>query len=188
MEKFLEILGSIADCRRSAGKRHSLGVVVFLTILAIINGSRGYRAIGDFIKSNSDFLLSHLPLEKPRLPSQSTVRRVMQGIEPSDLNQALQKWEDLSANESSLAVNQAEEVWAVDGKSLRGTLVEGQGSGQNFRSLLSILAVFRGQVIAGRGFENGHSSELTELQNWLLDLDLNQKLLTLDALHCQKKL
>lgn len=58
---------------------------------------------------------------------------------------------------------------------------------QNFVSLVSVYSHQKGMVLAAQQFENKETSELKVVQTLLETLHLNGVVVTLDALHCQKK-
>ncbi len=70
-------LKKIEDKRRGTGQRHSIDVVLMITIMATMSGYIGYRAIDDFSKRYKKELIAYLEIEKERLPTFATVRRVL---------------------------------------------------------------------------------------------------------------
>lgn len=76
----------------------------------------------------------------------------------------------------------------MDGKAIAGTLVEHKGSQQNLISLVSLYCQQQGVVLQAQAFENQQQSELEVVQQLLSALCLEGSLITLDALHCPKKL
>jgi hypothetical protein len=80
-----------------------------------------------------------------------------------------------------------EEWLSIDGKSIKGTVNDFDKSYQNFVSLVSVYSHHQGVVVALEQFENKENSELKVVQHLLEVLHLEQVVLTLDALHTQKK-
>jgi len=76
---------------------------------------------------------------------------------------------------------------AVDGKALASTVTDYETSYQNFVSLVSVFSHKRGQVLKTAKFENQKSSEIPTVRTLIEALDLQGVIITLDALHCQKK-
>lgn len=76
----LEILSAfseIGDARHSRGKRHHIALCLALFTLAIAAGNQGFLAIGDWLKSYQAELTELFNPLKRRLPSYSTIRRVL---------------------------------------------------------------------------------------------------------------
>ncbi len=73
MDAFVEL----PDSRRRAGRRHDQSLCLALFTLAVAAGNRGFLAIGDWLKSYHNELLELFKPEKNRLPSYSTIRRVL---------------------------------------------------------------------------------------------------------------
>ncbi len=76
---------------------------------------------------------------------------------------------------------------SIDGKALASTVTDYNSSYQNFVSLVSVFSHKRGQVVRAAKLENQKSSEIPTVQVLIEALDLQDVVLSLDALHCQKK-
>lgn len=76
----------------------------------------------------------------------------------------------------------------IDGKSIKGTVQDYKHEYQNFVSIVSVFAEKRGLVFGLDKLENKEGSEIRTVQNLVAALDIEGVVLSLDALHCQKKL
>ena len=76
---------------------------------------------------------------------------------------------------------------AIDGKSIKSTLVGGNSSYQNFVSMVSVYSHDRGWVVRHKVMENHHKSEREAVEELIQELSGRQIVITVDALHCQKK-
>ncbi len=76
---------------------------------------------------------------------------------------------------------------AMDGKGIKSTLVGGSSSYQNFVSMVSVYSHHHGWVVRHQVMENKHKSEVEVVQELVKELSGSQVVVTLDALHCQKK-
>jgi hypothetical protein len=83
-------LQSIRDFRTEP--RYPLWVVLLLVIMGTMSGCQGYRALEDFVRRHQIVLLELLDLPLKRLPSFSTLRRVMLRIDFRDLTNAFNAW------------------------------------------------------------------------------------------------
>ena len=80
------------------------------------------------------------------------------------------------------------EWFGIDGKSIKGTVQDYDSEYQNFVSIVSIFTGKRGLVLSLDKLENKKGSEITTVQNLIAALDIEGVVLSMDALHCQKKL
>jgi hypothetical protein len=174
-----QALLKVKDPRTKEGRRHNIAVVLLINIMAIMSGYTGIRSKQDFINRNKKELskIFDTTLLKHGLPSKNTIDRIIQTIEFDDLNQALfQVFPTLAGTSIHL-----------DGKAIRSTATLGQSSNQTFTSVVTAFA--NGKSIIARSFVNGSkNNEISTVQDLTQALGLEGMVLTLDALHCQKKL
>ena len=92
-------------------------MVLTLIILALIKGNVTYKDIANFIKDEEYKLCKLLEIHRKKLPSYSTIRRVIMGVKPKEIDIF---FESIS---EKLSGKKDEEDWiAIDGKSLKNTL------------------------------------------------------------------
>ncbi|NES43440.1 MULTISPECIES: transposase family protein [unclassified Moorena] len=75
--EILEAFSDIPDVRKVSGKRHKVALCLALFTLAIAAGNRGLRAIGDWLNSYREDKIERFLPPKRRIPSYSTIRRVL---------------------------------------------------------------------------------------------------------------
>ena len=112
----LEIIAAfskIADPRNNSGKRHQIALCLALFTLAIAAGNQGFLAIGDWLKSYEKELIELFNPPKRRLPSYSTIRRVLLTLDYRIYSAALARFFDIEPLPG--------ETLAMDGKQLRGS-------------------------------------------------------------------
>lgn len=178
----IEQLRQVEDFRTTDGRRHPLWLVLILVIMGTMSGYIGYRAWGDFVKRHRRTLIEIFRRQKHGVPSYSTIRRVLMGVDFDQLvaifNQWAYEYVDLEPSE-----------WCgIDGKSIKGTVIDHEKSCQNFVSIVSVFASKRGLVLGIEKFENKQESEIVIVQNLIAALDLKDAVFSFDSLHCQKKL
>lgn len=179
--KLVENLSKMKDPRRGAGQRHPLVLVLLIVIMSTINGYYGYRAMGDFVKRNKKALIKQFKPKKRRLPSFSTIRRVVQGVDFCELSHYFYMW-------AKGYVEIEEGDWMnVDGKGIKGTVSESQNKQQNFINLVSVFSEKRGMVVFSGKIINSKESEIPMVRCAVELLDIKGVVFTMDALHCQKK-
>ena len=132
-------LSQLADVRRGQGKRHRVELVVIIVILGIMNGYDGYHAVGDFTIRNRDELISIFKPKKNRLPSFSTVRRVMGMVDFDELCTIFEEWAI-----NNIVIKEKEWI-SLDGKSISGTFPE---ESHKFVNLVSLFCVDKKQVFS----------------------------------------
>ncbi|MCL2936149.1 MAG: transposase family protein [Trichodesmium sp. MAG_R02] len=75
-----ERLKKVKDFRQTQGKRHEIWVVLSIIVLSILTGNSSYKQIEMFSKNNQEKLINILNIPSKKLPSYSTIRRVMMGV------------------------------------------------------------------------------------------------------------
>lgn len=173
----LSCLREVPDFRRSQGRRYPLAEVLCMIVMAIMSGRCAYREIGRFLSHNLEELISCLGLERRQLPSHVTIRQVLTHVDFPALAAAFRRW----------AAGQGRRVVSIDGKSLRSTVSGHDNEQQNFVVLVSAFCQQTGLIEEVERFENGSQSEIGSVRELLERMRQRGLLLTLDALHCQKK-
>ncbi len=80
----IEKLKKVKDYRKEKGKRHPLWLVLLIIILGLMRRNLGYREKENFAKVNQNELSQVLKIKLEKLPSYSTIRRVVQGVDWSN--------------------------------------------------------------------------------------------------------
>jgi hypothetical protein len=182
MDSLIEELKKVKDFRRCQGRRHPLWLVLLIVIIGTMQGYLGYRALGDFTKANQQLIIKRFNILSAKVPSSSTIRRVLMGVDWSNLEKIFNQWS------SQLGEFSNEREWiCIDGKSLSSTVKNSDNSHQNFVSFVSLYSQRTQLVLEANRFENKHSSEIKQVQGCIRDCSFNNKVFTLDALHCQKQ-
>lgn len=88
----IEKLKKVRDFRTRKGQRHPLWLVLLLVIMGTMNGCQGYRGLGDFVKRHKQSLIEILEIPKDRVPSYSTIRRVMMRVNFEELTRLFNQW------------------------------------------------------------------------------------------------
>lgn len=177
----IDTLKQVEDFRSARGRRYPLWVVLLLVILGMVSQCQGYLPLEAFAQRHKESLVQALGLSLKRLPSDSTFRLILQRLDYGRLVEVFNQWAQQHVDvESGTSLS-------ADGKVIAGTLVDHKGDQQNFISLVSLYAQQQGVVLRVRAFENRHQSEIDVVQQLLGALHLEGMIVTLDALHAQKK-
>ena len=173
-----EELKQIEDTRRGAGQRHSIDVILMITIMATMSGYKGYRAIGDFTKRYKKELIEYLNIHKDRLPSFSTIRRVLMQIDHQQFANIFDRWM------SQYMIKENQKWVSVDGKAIKGTKQKEED--KKLAHLVSFFSSDSKEVLIARKTAT-KSNEIPLVQEMLESFPLQDMIITLDALHCQTK-
>lgn len=174
----IEHLQQIPDFRTQP--RYPLWVILLLVILGTMSGCQGYRALEDFVERHQSGLLELLELPYKRLPSFSTLRRIMVRLDFAGLTLAFNGW----VSEAFPTV--ASEQIATDGKSIKASVVDYEQAYQDFVTVVSAFSVTQGVVVGLAPMHNGQTSEIATVQTLMADLQLRGVCFSMDALHTQK--
>ena len=179
LTSLIENLKKVKDFRKSQGKRYELWEVLLVVVLGVMSGHQGYREIGYFVKANEVILKKTFNIYSQGMPSYSTIRRVMRGVDEKDLSKIVKEW----SRENSPKLKGIEGL-AIDGKSLRSTVKDPGNQQQNMGIMVSIFSQETGLVLATEKFESKTGSEQAVAQRMIGECGLKGKLITADALHC----
>lgn len=181
--EILETFSDIPDVRKTSGKRHQIALCLALFTLAIAAGNRGFLAIGDWLKCYREELIELFNPPKRRLPSYSTIRRVLLTLDYQQYSAALARFFGI--------VPFPGETLAVDGKVLRGSY---QLETDNADSpphpaimLVSAYLVERGLILEPYQVDS-KTNEIKALPEFIKQLALKGVVFAFDAISTQKNL
>jgi len=178
--RLIQALQQIRDPRSKQGRRYPLWLLLLLCILGVMSGCQSYQALEDFGIRHGVALSQVLGLSLVRMPSDTTLRTLFRKLSFEQLSEQFLAW----AQEQY--PTQAQEWFAIDGKSIRGTVVEGQQAFQNFVSLVSVYSHQRRIVVGQQAYQHKAESEIEVVRALLEQLQLQDVVFTFDALHAQK--
>jgi hypothetical protein len=173
-------------CRR--GRRYSWPFLLVVLSSALIAGQRGMHAVAHWIDLHATELQAYLQPPRDSMPSESTLRRVLQGIDPTRLEQCLAEEMQCRATEEpgpvAVVTTSGEELrgQAVDGKEVRGVRAHGQPL-----HLLSLVQHGTGQVLKQQNVAV-KTNEIPVAPELLAGRDLQGIVITVDALLTQRTL
>lgn len=171
-------LSDINDTRQSAKTLYPLFDILFLAITAVIAGCEGWEEIEDFGEARLDWLKRYGSYENG-IPAHDTIARVVSQIDPEVLQGRFIQW----MKETELHSEQ--QVIAVDGKTLRSSYKPDDR--QSAIHMVSAFSTANG-VVMGQLKTHEKSNEIKAIPELLSLLDLQDSLVTLDAMGCQKEI
>jgi hypothetical protein len=178
----LGLLADVPDPRRGQGQLYKLPHVLLFSILAIVTGCNSYRGIVTFIDVHRHKLNATFGLRWRRAPAYTAVRYILKGLDPADVEMAFRRHAALL---QAARATPGKGSIALDGKTLRGSF-------DNFHDraasqVLSAFATDTSLVLAHVDVDE-KSNEIPAAQMLLAELGVaDGAIVTLDALHCQKK-
>ncbi len=125
-KSLIDYLKEIPDERDPSGRRHPLWLILLIMILGIMSGYWGYRGLGRFVERHRRQLIQVLNIPQARVPSYSTLRRVMIDLDYEAVTQVFNEWASQHTN------NRYGQWIAIDGKSLKNTVNDCCLPQQNF--------------------------------------------------------
>ena len=90
-ESILDHFESLPDPRSHVNRKHLLGDLIVISIMAVIAGAEGPEAISVWAKSNKDWLAQRLQLPSG-VPSADTIVRLLVALKPSACQQCFEGW------------------------------------------------------------------------------------------------
>jgi predicted transposase YbfD/YdcC len=153
---------------------HSLEAIITMAILATICGAHNGVEIEQWGHAHHQWLAEFLDLQQG-IPSHDTFGRVFALLDPTRLQQAFTAW-------MSALADLAEEVMALDGKTIRRSWDRADGKGAIH--VVSAWASTNELVLAQVKVDD-KSHEITALPELLALLNLKGSVVTIDAMGCQ---
>lgn len=182
MQALETYFSEIEDKRRGAGRRYVQAQLLTAIVIAIMGGAKGFRDIDRFLRNNIDDLKQYLTWERDATPSHEKIRTFIASLDFEQVNRAFCLWVNEHAD-----VKQGDWV-ALDGKAMRSTLQDVHTPFQHFASMVSAFTHERNLVIDQQSYtQNKEQHEHGIVMQIIERLENKGLILTLDALHCQKK-
>lgn len=168
----------VPDPRRSQGQRYPLPAFLWMTFAGIASGYVGYRQLGKFARSNEAFFTDHFAL-RHGVPSHVSFRKLLLALDKTALSQVF--------TAHFAAELQAGDWVAGDGQRLCSTGTDPHVATQNFVSVVSLYCQRTGLTLALQDYATAKVGEREVLCGLLPAIEQRGVVLTLDALHSQKK-
>ena len=169
---------NISDPRRTryGNIRHRLEDIIIIGLCSVICGGEDYNDMEEFGKERESFLHNELGLELPNgIPDADTFRRLFERLDPDELSFVLVDWLNTEYKNRC--------VMAIDGKTIRG-------SANNHHKAYHVVSAFiaESQIVLGELTVDEKSNEITAVPELLDLLDIEDAIVTADAMSCQKKI
>lgn len=179
----VDLLATIVDPRKKRGIRYQSVALLALALCACISGVKSYDGMGDYAKSLPPDALRLLGFKRGFPPSESALRKFLQRLNPSDLDRKMGDWfikQMTNGNPCGTTLKGA--AIAIDGKTLCGS----HHGVKKAIQLLGAIVHKEGIVVAQKKVRD-KTNEIPIVKELLKPLDIEGAIVTLDALHTQKK-
>jgi DDE_Tnp_1-associated len=178
VEAFLHL----PDARRGEGKRHNQALCLALFTLAISAGCRGFLSINDWLLSYRSELIELFNPAKSRLPSYSTIRRVLLKLDYQAYSNCLAQFFQIEPVRG--------ETIAMDGKVLRGSYnretCASRAESHPAIQLVTVYVIERGLILPIQPVDC-KTNEIKALPPVIAALAQRGVVFAFDALNTQKK-
>lgn len=176
----ISLCKQIEDPRIDRNKEHSLEVIVYIALCAVICGGEGWNEIERFGICKFDFFKRRFP-DLVKIPSHDTFNRFFSLLKPGYFELIFRNWVcELCGKYTG--------VVAIDGKMIRGASKCGKDAPlgkEGFKlHMVSAWAVSNG-ISLGQVKVDDKSNEITAIPSLIKSLDLEDCIVTIDAIACQ---
>lgn len=175
----IEHLQKIRDFRSKP--TYPIWMVLVLVIMAAMSGLHGYRPTARFVERHQAALLELFGMSHHRLPSLSTLRRIIVRLNFAQVTLSFNTWA-----QETFEIEPAQQL-AIDGKSIKASVRDYEKSYQDFINIVSVFSVTQGVAVFLQPMSNQQTSEIETVRQLLKALQLEGVCFSLDALHTQKK-
>jgi len=174
--RLMEAFSSVRDPRVERTRLHGLVDVLVIALLAVINGSTGWKDMELFARGRLPWLRTFLALPNG-VPSEDTFRRVLESIDPKEFGRSV------ALIVEDLVKDLRGKVVAVDGKTMRGSHDRRRG-----KSALHVVSAWVSElgISLGQVSVEDKSNEITAIPELLKAIDIRGATVTIDAMGCQK--
>lgn len=175
MEEIRARMEEIEDTRHPSYVKYSLADILIIVMCAVLCGLDTLGDLVVYAKSKEEFLAKEFGIEG--IPSKATFARVLSTVSGKEIGEAI-------LDILRMRFGAVGEVIAVDGKAICSTAKAG-----NPHSALQILSAYvteNGVVLAQEAIHE-KTNEIPVFQEMLTYLDVAGKVVTADAMHCQRE-
>jgi hypothetical protein len=177
----LEVLATVPDPRQPSGKRHPLSAMLALACAATLCGAKGYGAIAEWGRNYGADLARALGFTREKTPCAATFYLLFRQLDRTALEAALSAWAEALLDQLPPGDGTVDAL-AIDGKTLRGAKHQGALDVH----LLSVLSHRLGLTLHQQAVAD-KTNEIGAIQQVLSSLVLEGRVVTVDAMLCQRK-
>lgn len=181
IELLSQYFEGLSDPRGTKNRKHKLTELIVICVCAIISGAKGPTGIERWAKGKEDFLRRFLKLPNG-IPSRDSYRRILIALRPEAFQECFLEWLTACVETDT---DGTPRLIAIDGKTCRGSHDHSKGLGP--LHIVSAWASEQG-ITLGQIATDEKSNEITAIPKLLEQIDLQNSIVTIDAMGCQKKI
>lgn len=168
----------IEDPRIDRNKKHKLSEIIVVSLCSILCGINTIDGIAEFGKNKLHWLKEFLDLENG-IPSHDTIGRVFSLIDPDVFQECFIAWID------EIRVKKNGEVIAIDGKTIKRSYDK-----KTSKAAIHIVSAWATEsgISLGQLKTDEKSNEITAIPDLLKTLFIDDSIITIDAMGCQKNI
>ena len=172
----LEQIEQLTDQRKDINLEYELKEIVFLTMVAVLSGAKGWKAIKIFGEAQLPWLRHYYPFVNG-IPTRHSIGRIIRGINADCFTACFLQ------GVNHIRGKAGKDHIAFDGKVLRGSK---HGNNVNALQLMTAMIVENGFILYQKETSN-KTNEIPVMQSMLECIDIKGSVVTADAMHCQTK-
>ena len=172
-----DVFSNVSDPRRPLRRLHKLNDILLISVLAIICGAETWNNIEEYAHAKKAFLKKFLELPNG-IPSHDTFNRVFAIINPEEFEKSFMEWV------ASIVTISNGELVSLDGKTIRGAKSKGKKSPFHVVSAWA----HESNMVLGQLMTDEKSNEITAIPQLIELLELDQTVITIDAMGCQQNI
>ena len=180
MEDLIMKANNIEDKRQEWKVKHNLVDILVIVMLSVLTGHNDFEEMVIFAEARIEILRKYIKLENG-IPHKDTLKRVVAIIDPVELNLIFYQWLSVIINKKNYNfLDEINKIIAFDGKTMCG-------SDNIYNKALHILTAFdtENQLVLGQLPVDEKTNEITVMPELVKLLDLEDAVVTADALNCQ---
>lgn len=171
-------LSILSDPRKETNRKHLLIDILMITVCSVMAGSQGWEDIEKWGIEKEKWLRKFLKLPFG-IPCHDVFRDLFLRLHPEAFGKAFLAWM------TAIRKRTKGEIVPLDGKTMRRSM--DRASGKTPFHLVSAWAADNGLVL-GQTAVDGKSNEITAIPKLLDLLDINDCIVTIDAMGCQTEI
>lgn len=169
----IDFAHSLPDYRQASKVRHLATDIVFITVASVICGAQDWEDVQYFGICKEKFFRRYLLLPNG-IPSHDTFNRFFSSLNPQVMEEQFRIWVKAVCSERS-------ELVSIDGKTICGAKERGRSPFHMVSAFCHANGVSLGQVRTSE-----KSNEITAIPELLKALDLQDCIVSIDAMGCQQ--
>ena len=180
MDDLIMKANNLEDTRQTWKIKHNLVDILVIVMLSVLTGHNDFEEMVIFAEARLEILRKYIKLENG-IPHKDTIKRVVAIIDPNQLNFVFYSWLANIINEKNHTfLDEINKIVAFDGKTICG-------SNDIYNNALHILTAFdtENELVLGQLPVDVKTNEITVMPELIKLLDLENTVITADALNCQ---